>query len=237
MLAMADRNGEVQCTIPGLADRAKITLEQCEIGLSRFQQPDKYSWSRESEGRRIREIAGGWELLNHRKYRDMLSLEDRRDRDAVRQRNWRAKNKSVTPRDDCDASLKSRHTDTDVDLDTDTKALKSNTVALRAPRKQLTILPENFSPNETNIKNAERLGLDLQACTEAFKDFHLSKGNRFADWNMALNTWLRNQVGFSRPARGVGIPADFVPRDFEAEREAKRLSDFKEKMRLRDAQG
>lgn len=217
MLALADKNGVVQCTIPGLANRAKISLEQCERALEKFQQPDKYSWSTEEDGRRIRVVGGGWALINHAKYRAMMSKEERRLNNAVYQQAHRDRvadsKQTSAPRKTLSAL--SAHTDTDVD--TDTKALKSSAVALRAPRKQLTVCPEDFSPNETNIKNATKMGLDLGACVEAFKDFHLSKGNRFADWNLALNTWLRNQVGFERKGRSSGIPADFKPRDFRKE--------------------
>lgn len=120
MLAMADRDGSVQCTIPGLADRAKISLEQCELSLAKFHEPDKYSWSREDEGRRVRTIEGGWFLINHAKYRAMLSTEHRREQDAERQRNHRAKK-----RDTCDISRESRHTDTDTEATTDTKSTSS----------------------------------------------------------------------------------------------------------------
>lgn len=234
MLAMADGGGVVECTIPGLADRAKITIPQCEAALYKFQEPDKYSWSQEYEGRRLIRVDEGWFLVNHAKYRSMLSEEDRKEKNRVRVERFRQRQALHSITDvttyQCNDKQKQKQI-------TEAKSEISNSrdIALRAPRKQLTACPDDFSPNENNANNAKRLGVDLAACTEAFREFHLSKGNRFADWNLALNTWLRNEGGFSRPARSSGIPADV--RDFEAEREAKRISDFKEKMRLRDAQG
>lgn len=96
LLAMADRNGNVMCTIPGLADRARISLKQCEDALTKFQQPDKYSWSQEDEGRKIRVIDGGWFLINHAKYRAMLSKDETREKTRLRVAEFRKK-KSVTP--------------------------------------------------------------------------------------------------------------------------------------------
>lgn len=69
MLAMADQHGRVWASIPGLANMARVTLEKCEDALRALQSPDKYSRTKEHEGRRIEEIDGGWRLLNHAKYR------------------------------------------------------------------------------------------------------------------------------------------------------------------------
>lgn len=90
MLAMADRRGEVQASIPGLAKRAGVSLEQCEEALKAFVSPDRYSRTREHDGRRIEEIDGGWRLLNHRKYREQLSADLQRERDTERKRRLRA---------------------------------------------------------------------------------------------------------------------------------------------------
>ena len=93
MLALADKAGVVQCTIPGLADRARITLEQCEAGLQRFQMPDKYSWSKAEEGRRIKPVEGGWFLVNHAKYRALMSQDEQREKTRIRVQKWRDRNK------------------------------------------------------------------------------------------------------------------------------------------------
>jgi hypothetical protein len=95
MLALADQDGIVQCTIPGLADRARITVPQCELALARFQQPDKYSWSKEAGGRRIEEVDGGWLLINHAKYRELMSLEEQRERTRMRVEQWRKRQQAL----------------------------------------------------------------------------------------------------------------------------------------------
>lgn len=69
MLAMADHAGRVWGSIPGLANRARVPLEKCEEALRSLMSPDKYSRTKDHEGRRIEEIDGGWRLLNHAKYR------------------------------------------------------------------------------------------------------------------------------------------------------------------------
>lgn len=87
MLAMADRNGRVWASIPGLANRARVTLEECESALEKFLSPDKYSRTSEFEGRRIEQIDGGWRLLNHEKYRSI------RDHESVKESKRRYINK------------------------------------------------------------------------------------------------------------------------------------------------
>lgn len=69
MLAMADARGRVWASVPGLANRARVPLEDAEEAIQRFLSPDKYSRTPEHEGRRIEVIDGGWRLLNHEKYR------------------------------------------------------------------------------------------------------------------------------------------------------------------------
>lgn len=125
LLAMADQHGVISCTIPGLANRAKISLDECKAALAKFMEPDEYSWSKEEGGRRIREVEGGWFLINHAKYKEMLSKEDRRQQNAVNQRNFRARNRDYSKQTSADRkqqSAMSAHTDTDIDTDINTKS-------------------------------------------------------------------------------------------------------------------
>ena len=95
MLAMSDKDGMVSGTVPGLARRAGVSLEECEVALKKFVSPDKYSNSQEFEGRRIERVDGGWRLLNHAKYRAMRHSEERREYKADKQREYRAKQKKT----------------------------------------------------------------------------------------------------------------------------------------------
>jgi len=100
MLAMADRDGTVEASIPGLAKRAGVERGQCEQALALFLAPDPDSRTQEHEGRRIVEIDGGWALLNHAKYRHKASAEDAAEKNRARQKRWRdnnSKSRDVTP--------------------------------------------------------------------------------------------------------------------------------------------
>lgn len=96
MLAMADSKGRVWASVPGLANRARVPVEDVEEALGKFLGPDKYSRTPDNEGRRIEKIDGGWRLLNHAKYREI------RDTEAVKEskrnyiNNRRAKERAST---------------------------------------------------------------------------------------------------------------------------------------------
>jgi hypothetical protein len=89
MLALADKNGEVQASIPGLARVAGITVADCEAAIRKFLDPDPYSRTPDDEGRRIEAIPGGWALLNHGKYREMASRDELKEAEAERKRRYR----------------------------------------------------------------------------------------------------------------------------------------------------
>ena len=138
MLALADQHGEVMASVPGLADVARISVEDCEAALDKFMSPDAYSRTPDNDGRRIESIPGGWSILNHRRYRDMQSEVNKRELAAERQRRRRLRlgeqddtppppsrdlSRSVTP-----PSRESRHTEAEAN----TEAVKKK----RTPRKR-----------------------------------------------------------------------------------------------------
>lgn len=77
ILAMKDKAGKVYASVVGLADRAKVTPEECREALIVLLSPDLEDTSKVEEGRRIREIPGGWEVVNHDLYR--FSTEEKRE--------------------------------------------------------------------------------------------------------------------------------------------------------------
>jgi hypothetical protein len=86
MLAMANRDGEVEGSIPGLADMARLTLPECQQALTKLMEPDEFSRTKTDEGRRIKEIRGGWLILNYEFYRDKQCAEDVREKARLRQK-------------------------------------------------------------------------------------------------------------------------------------------------------
>jgi len=119
MLAMTNKFGEVNASVPGLAKAAGITLEETEDALQRFLSPDKYSRTPDNEGRRIEVMEGGWRLLNHPKYRELMSTDERREYFRIKQAERRArlskncqKSSNTVKRSQTQSTL-STHTDAD----------------------------------------------------------------------------------------------------------------------------
>lgn len=129
LLAMSDKDGICEGSIPGLADLAHVSVEDCETALAELAAPDTYSRTSEHEGRRIETIDGvGWQLLNHAKYRMKMSEDERREYNRKKQAEHRAKQKeavnecqteSMTVNDSQSQSAMSAHTDTDTDSEAD----------------------------------------------------------------------------------------------------------------------
>ncbi len=94
MLALSNREGVVESSLPGLADAARVTIEECVESLRVLMSPDPYSRTKAHDGRRVQEVEGGWFILNHAKYRAKLSAEDQREKARVRQGRWRKNKKS-----------------------------------------------------------------------------------------------------------------------------------------------
>lgn len=113
MLAMADQFGIVEGSVPGLADMARVTVWECRAALDALQQPDEDSRSKEQDGRRIEPVDGGWRLINHGKYRDKMSIDERREYHRLYQRNYRKRKPHVNTNPD--KSTKLRHTEAEVE--------------------------------------------------------------------------------------------------------------------------
>lgn len=119
MLALSDKDGLVPASVPGLANLARTSIEKCEEAIAVLSSPDKYSRTVDFEGRRIEKVDGGWRLLNHGKYRKMLSVQERREYLATKQREYRSRKQPSTPVNNVsDTDTRLTHTDSDTDTDT-----------------------------------------------------------------------------------------------------------------------
>jgi len=95
MLALKDRWHIVNASLPGLADSARITIPQCQKALEVLASPDPHSRTKDHEGRRIEECDGGWVILNGEKYRNKMSLDERREYQRIKQQEYRDRQKNV----------------------------------------------------------------------------------------------------------------------------------------------
>lgn len=79
MLAMADKDGMVEASVPGLADMARLSVKETQTALGILESPDEFSRTKDHEGRRIEPVLGGWLVLNHATYRQKMDMDERRE--------------------------------------------------------------------------------------------------------------------------------------------------------------
>jgi len=92
MLALSAQyaDGRVLASLPGLAQRAGLTLAETSTALQVLLSPDPYSVSKEFDGRRIEPVEGGWRILNAEKYRESRTpaqIKEAEKKSVQRQRN------------------------------------------------------------------------------------------------------------------------------------------------------
>jgi hypothetical protein len=145
MLAMSDMHGRVWASIPGLANIARVDIEACETALEELMQPDRYSRTKDHEGRRIEPIDGGWRLLNHGKYREVRDDESIKEskRRYINERRKLEREATLAQGVDTNVDSGVLHTstvelcrhNTEADTDTDTDTRKTKTTRLPALSK------------------------------------------------------------------------------------------------------
>jgi hypothetical protein len=116
MLAMGGEHGLVEASLGGLARRAGLTREECEVALAVLSAPDPDDSSGVDEGRRISKTERGWRITNHRYYRDFRT--EKQIEGAERVKKFRAKERnatSVTGNDVTPGNATSRSDSTEAD--------------------------------------------------------------------------------------------------------------------------
>lgn len=97
MLVLKDRNHVVKMSLLGLANIARVTVEECQAALDKFKSPDLHSTNKANEGRKIQELPeGGWLVLNGEYYAKLLSYEERREYNRAKQAEHRKRRKVIT---------------------------------------------------------------------------------------------------------------------------------------------
>jgi hypothetical protein len=91
-LVLCDQQGVVDMTPQAISARTGIPMEILEPGITSLEQPDQFSRTPDCEGRRIERLdthrPWGWRIVNYRKYRELVSAEQKRaaDRERISQK-------------------------------------------------------------------------------------------------------------------------------------------------------
>lgn len=80
----ADPEGCIPTSVPGLARRANVTVEEARAAIALLEAPDPDSRTPDFEGRRVAKVPGGWQVLNFVAKRDLAKHEA----EKARKRRW-----------------------------------------------------------------------------------------------------------------------------------------------------
>jgi hypothetical protein len=146
LLAMADAQGRVHASMPGIANRARVTREVIEKAMKIFQEPDEYSRSENNDGRRIVRDGRDWVILNYAEHRARASALKEKER----KRQWWRDNRSKEAQtsEELANTSDTRHKQkqiqkTEADTETEEEPLKS-----KLARDVLTEMRKRWEYNE-----------------------------------------------------------------------------------------
>jgi len=201
ILALKDMRGFVPAAIPGLANAARVSVDECKAALAKLESPDEYSRTPDYDGRRIVKVDGGWQVLNHSKYRDGVSSDPETSAARERMRRMRERKEEEGDTEDTDTD-----TDTDTVLRNDTVTHRNVTPELRKPDKRI--------PESLEIAKAYGVEIGMPAAdVESFYDHFASNGWKVSgkapmkDWKAAMRNWHRNSAGYVRaPSNRTPVP-------------------------------
>ena len=114
LMALRDSKGVIQASMVGLADAAKVSPDECRKAIKTLTSPDKDDTSGIEEGRRLREIPGGWEIVNHDLYRFSTEAKrefwrtDKAERRAVKAEKKKHKHLKLKSHPDTHTAMKVR---------------------------------------------------------------------------------------------------------------------------------
>jgi hypothetical protein len=137
-----------------------------------------HSRTQTDEGRRIRQIDGGWALINHGKYRALLSAEERREYNRKKQAEWRANN----PKPVNDMSMTVNH------------------------NKQCQHISEAEAEADTEEKNPCRISSDVDSLSKAIWENYPPQGRARSSKKQVLASVKKTPVA-ERPSPEVAASA------------------------------
>lgn len=213
LLAMVDQHGEVYSSVPGLARVAGMSVGEAVAALEKLLGPDEYSRTPDYEGRRIAPIEGGWELLNHAKYRLLASRDDSKTATANRVRRHRERNSvtqnvtpvtpDVTPCNalplQCNGGVTDvmdiAKADTEAEADRSTLSTKHIDILIGVDTGALPPEHTRFHVPALDelLENGQRIGL-APTEVEKFYNHYQSQGwmvgkNKMKNWKSAMAGW------------------------------------------------
>jgi len=187
MLAMADRKGRVWASVPGLANRARVAVEDTRAALITLLAPDPDSRTTDHDGRRIEPMDGGWMLLNYLKYREMRDEDTRAEQNRAAQATFRSKQNKQEVSTVSHGKPESAQAEAEAEEERESRGHRN-----RGSRLTLDVLP----PDWETFCRTTRPDLDPAKSFASFRDYWIAKPGKDGvklDWSATWRNWVRRE--------------------------------------------
>ena len=202
MIILCSEDGTLDMTPQAIHFRTGIPLEIIKEGIEILEQEDTESRSPDKNGKRIERIdehrTWGWRLVNHKYYKNLVSWEEKKEKDRIRIREMRSaeklnKNKDVAScRNESQPVLDVAHTDTDTYTNTDTDKNKRKYNVVSFPLKG----GKEYQADDEYLAELDSLypDLEIQAEFRKIRAWCLSQeeNRRKVRPKQFINNWMLN---------------------------------------------
>lgn len=212
LIVLKDQDGAVNIDRRILANRLDLPLDRFDAAMRVLMAPDPDSNLPDFDGRRVIHLSDvahlddnrGYYVVNHEHYREKGQLDDKRRKDAERQKRKRDRDAMSRKKRDasrpCHApSEKVAHTDTD----TDTKYKKEGANASRATRWTAdSEIPDDWK--QWAVSQGFPSSIVAAQCEE-FADYWIAKAGAAGakkDWSATWRNWWRKEWMQKHKANG-----------------------------------
>lgn len=211
MIILCDREGVVDMTPEALSRRTGIPIEHIEAGIAALESPDEKSRSPELNGRRIVRLddhrTWGWRIVNHAKYREMRSPEDRR---AYMRKYMRDRRENDRGNHGSGKQPELTGVNKSLREHTSASALLTSSGSKKGARRKPAIpIPDDFALTDDLVAHAAKLGITnrkrLEQFTDDLVDQCRSKDYRYVDYKAVWRKWLRTDIREGRIAKDPPI--------------------------------
>jgi hypothetical protein len=198
MMAKADATGYVRASVPSMAHLCMVPIERLEQVLAILTSPDPYSRTPDDDGRRLRAVEGGWQLVNYLAYRNARDV----DAERLRKREWdrehrssgHARSKQSDSPTQSDAVRRNPTSPTHAEAEAEVEAEKPKQEQA-SPRGSRLPAGSTLPADWLEWARGERPELDVNLEAAKFADYWHSQAGakgRKADWKATWRNWIRN---------------------------------------------
>lgn len=214
ILLMKDLDGFVKATPDAIRRRSNEAQSVVDEALQKFLSPEPGQEDQPFGGRRLEKVPGGYRVLNHEKYMEMDSSDQKRKRDRERKAKKRAESRlsADSPRVSekfQGASAEFQHKIRSDEMRQDeiqTRGDEDETIRNKpAPQKrersksQLALLPKDWQPSLGHARIADEHGVNMLKEADKMRDWAESNAAKKASWDATFRGWLKRATPEKKP--------------------------------------